>query len=427
MGRLRAAVHIERIADATQEVGTASVTPLAGAHRAQGPEFLGNHRQLCLPQVIQHLVSLRAHLHELGVRRPVRHLDYLCLNARCTVAAGAVPGDVQDNGIVTIGARLQNAGPVHYFVYDVVVVAREDNREVHSPRCVLVLWLVEVAERHHDVATLLLKLRFVLRHRFPGILDSGAPESTGLIERARAAKHANEADLAHVAAVRTSDPNHLCILLALGVREGFVGGHVRVDPNALVLHLSLQHVMMGQVILVIAPGQNIDRCGIQHVHHSHALVNGAEQVGHEEVTCEAGKRLRAAEDTPALPSKLQTLGLNQSSQAREVVQHIDIGDLHHAKSRLGAVVDTTANQRWLILGGTEKRIEQRLVLHSAVRIEKGGDKSVDLLIRVVRLQRLEQPDEVRALDGTVAFSVPFLKSTSHLIRPARHVARMAAD
>ena len=60
--------------------------------------------------------------------------------------------------------------------------------------------------------------------------------------------------------------------------------HVAVDPHPLVLLLSLHHLLVFQVVLVVAPDDVVDGGGVQNLHHALPFVKGGQQVRSQKVT-----------------------------------------------------------------------------------------------------------------------------------------------
>ena len=60
--------------------------------------------------------------------------------------------------------------------------------------------------------------------------------------------------------------------------------------RSFVLALPGEHVRGRQIIFVVAPNQIIDGRPVQHLHHAAALVDGAQEVGHQKVAREHADR-----------------------------------------------------------------------------------------------------------------------------------------
>ena len=92
-----------------------------------------------------------------------------------------------------------------------------------------------------------------------------------------------------------------------------------------VLALPGEHVRGRQIIFVIAPDQEVDGRPVQHFHHAAALVDGREEVGHQEVAREHADRhgVRAV-----LLLELLALFDDQRLEVREIIQRVDVRDMN---------------------------------------------------------------------------------------------------
>mmetsp|Transcript_177820 Transcript_177820/g.570264 ORF Transcript_177820/g.570264 Transcript_177820/m.570264 type:complete len:263 (-) Transcript_177820:107-895(-) len=224
-----------------------------------------------------------------------------------------------------------------------MVVAAQDEGEVHLPARALVLRLVQVAKRYDQVAPLLL-LQLLLEdpHGLPRILDLGSAEGTGFVQGRGVREDTDHSDPAPVGAVRRDDVDYLGFNLTARVLEGLVGRHVGVDPAALKLPLPPQDIGVPDVVLMVAPCQVVDGRGIQHAHHASAVVQGRQQVGCQKISGEHADGLVA---TPPA-RQLRSLLLDQGPEVRKVVEHVHIRDVYYPqrarRGRQGGHVAATA-------------------------------------------------------------------------------------
>lgn len=130
-------------------------------------------------------------------------------------------------------------------------------------------------------------------------------------------------------------------------------GHVGIYPDPLVLLLPVHHVLVGHVVLVVAPDDVIYRSLVQHRHHPHTLhtllnphflfdmysnvvmrmsgldsvflVKGGQEVGGEEVSREHADALAA------FRLYLGPLLIDEALHFGEVDQGVNIRDLDNAQ------------------------------------------------------------------------------------------------
>ena len=117
-----------------------------------------------------------------------------------------------------------------------------------------------------------------------------------------------------------------------GVRAARSLGPLRRDAmmqqtprRTFVLALPGEHVRGRQIIFVVAPNQIIDGRPVQHLHHAAALVDGAQEVGHQKVARQHADRdgFRAVQ-----LFKFFALLDDQRLQVREIVQSVHIRDMN---------------------------------------------------------------------------------------------------
>ena len=165
---------------------------------------------------------------------------------------------------------LEEAGAAVHLVDAVVIVAREDEREVELLARPVVLRHVEVAQRDDEVDPVLrLQLRLVGAHGRVRALDARAAKGVAPVHGGVVGEDADEA---HPAATRRRSQLDNVAGDHVPRLEGVVRLHICVYPDSIVLGCALDDELMLYVVFVVSENHHVDRGLVQHTYHTLSLI-----------------------------------------------------------------------------------------------------------------------------------------------------------